>query len=81
MRTFTKENVQAVYDEVDRRIGLDVKNGYVPAEDGYILAETIEEYRKTVLQGVYSVLMTLSADWPTVRQMCDEEEERRGWKA
>lgn len=76
---YTREDIQAVYDEVERRVQCDIKNGYLTAEDGYIPAGAIENYRGVLLQGVYSVLMTLSDDWPNVRQMCLEEEESRKW--
>lgn len=76
---YTRKDIQAVYDEVERRIQMDIKNGYLADDNGYIPAEAIESYRGILLQGVYSVLMTLSDDWPNVRQTCLEEEESRKW--
>ena len=77
---YTREDIQSVYDEVERRIQMDIKNGYLTDKDGYIQPETISEYRDTILQGVYATFMILSDDWPNVCQMCIEEEESRGWK-
>lgn len=77
---FTGKDIQAVYDEVERRIQMDIKNGYLTDENGCIPAEAVKEYREIALQGVYATFMTLSDDWPNVSQMCLEEEENRGWK-
>lgn len=76
-RIYSKADVQAVYDEVDRRINMRVKDGELAAEDGYTYPEAIESCRLEMLQGVYSVLMVLSSNWPEVRIMCDNEEECR----
>ena len=76
-RVYSEADVQAVYDEVDRRINAGIKEGDFTSEDGYIYPETINSYRRDVLQGVYSVLMVLSSNWPEVRIMCENEEERR----
>lgn len=78
-RIYSKADVQAVYDEVDRRISRGIKDGEFAAEDGYTYPEAIESYRLEMLQGVYSVLMVLSSNWPEVRIMCENEEEHRGY--
>lgn len=70
----TSEQVGAVFDEMERRISIDVREGYIEAQD-------IPEYRKAMLQGVYGTLMAISANWPDVVRMMDVEEENRGyWK-
>ena len=79
MMKYTREDIHAVYDEVNRRVQCDINDGYLTDEEGYIPAEAIKEYRKTILQGVYATFMMLSDDWPFVRQMCLEEGENRGW--
>lgn len=78
-RIYSEADVQAVYDEVDRRIKAGIKDGELAAEDGYTYPEAINSYRLDMLQGVYSVLMVLSSNWPEVRIMCENEEERRGY--
>lgn len=70
---FTQEQVKAVYDEVDRRIELDIKDGDFKWES------EIVEYRKAMLQGVYSVLMSLAPNrnWQDTTWWIQEEEEKR----
>ena len=76
---FTKEDIEKVYEEVNRRLKIDVEDAF---NDGIedISVNDILECRNGMLQGVYSVLMVLSADWPEVRWMCDEAEEAQYWE-
>lgn len=76
---FTPNDIEAVYDEVDRRIDSAIRNGDFTDEKGEIHMDAVDDCRADMLQGVYSVLMTLSKDWPSVSQMCSAEEEQRGY--
>lgn len=69
-------NVKDVFDEVDRRMEVEMKEGGFA---GWTQDE-VNTYRDAMLQGVYSVLIVLAKDWPAVVWMCDSEEERRRWK-
>ena len=69
--SFGAAHVEGVYDEIDRRIEMLIRDGLTP--------DDIKEERKSMLQGVYSTLMTLSSNWPDVRSCCDREEEKRGY--
>lgn len=72
---FTKQEIEAVYAEVERRIESDVRDGAFENQD------EINEYRKAMLQGVYSALMVLSKDWSAVvTHMIDPIEEDLYWK-
>ena len=70
---FTQEQVEAVYDEIDRRIDFMLKNGEFKWE-----AEIVE-YRKAMFQGAYSVLMSLAPNrnWQDTTWWIHEEEEKR----
>lgn len=63
---FEKEQVRAIYDEVDRRLRNDARdvNEY----------ELIQE-RRAMLQGVYSVFCAVASNWPDVCEWTDELEE------
>lgn len=65
---FDKEQIKAIYDEVDRRILLLI-------EDDYYTEREINNERRAMLQGVYSVLSSLASNWPEVRYWIDEIEE------
>lgn len=65
------EHVQKAYNEVERRLELDISYGALPTEYEYI------ERRNAMLQGVYSVLMMLSDNWPETRSFCDRVEQER----
>ena len=67
-----REQVAKIYDEVDRRIDLLIR-------DDVLDAEQIREERISMLQGVYSTLMAISSNWPDVRYWCDQEEEERNY--
>ena len=71
---FTKEDVERVYDEVERRIQIDVRDDCFDTQDEII------EYRNAMLQGVYGTLMVLASNWPDVRSMTDVIEEAWHWK-
>lgn len=69
---FTREDVERVYDEVERRLEVDKACGAFTNE-----AE-IRECRNAMLQGVYGTLMTLASNWSDVRcKMIDPIEEER----
>lgn len=63
---FEKDQIQAVYDEVARRM----QQFYT---DEYTEREAEEEHR-AMRQGVYSVLSSLAINWPEVRCWTDEIE-------
>lgn len=69
-------NVEDVFDEVDRRMEVEMKEGGFAG----CTQDEVNEYYNAMLQGVYSVLIVLAKDWPAVARMCDSEEERRRWK-
>nr|DAK03046.1 MAG TPA: hypothetical protein [Caudoviricetes sp.] len=64
---FEKDQIQAVYDEVARRM----QQFYT---DEYTEREAEEEHR-AMRQGVYSVLSSLAINWPEVRYWIDEIED------
>lgn len=65
---FDKEQIKAIYDEVDRRM-------YLMIADDYYTEADINNERRAMMQGVYSVLSTLASNWPEVRSWTDEIEE------
>lgn len=74
---FEEEDISRVYDEVERRLEIDVSDLYEDGISGKELNRIITETRLAMLQGVYSTLMTLSADWPDVVQKIGKEENER----
>ena len=67
---YIKDDVERVYDEVDRRIADYIK------DDAFEWLSDMIEYRKAMLQGVYSTLMVTASNWPDVAAWCREIEER-----
>ena len=65
--TFEKEQIKVIYDEVERRIRAFI-------DDDYYTEPEINEERRAMMQGVYSVLSTLASNWPEVRNWTDEIE-------
>lgn len=77
---FTEEQVEAVYDEVDRRLQSDIADGYFYDRNGHFDECGFEEYRSAMLQGVYSALMSLSNNWSdVVCYMINPIENQRYW--
>lgn len=74
---FEKEDISRVYDEVQRRLEIDVRDLCEDGISGEELTNIIRETRLAMLQGVYSTLMVLSLDWPDVVQMTAKEENER----
>lgn len=71
---FTREDIERVYDEIDRRIDADKACGLFTNES------EIKEYRNAMMQGVYGTLMALASNWSDVRcTMIDPIEEVRYW--
>lgn len=72
MLNLTKEDIVDVYDELDRRINMDIEDKTIPAR-------YIEEERKARLQGVYGTLMALVPikNWREIVWWIDEIEEER----
>ena len=73
---FTRQDIEKVYDEFDRRMLIDIMDGTIPdcIERNYI-------YRDR-LQGVYGTIMALASDenWREVVWWIDEIERKRyGW--
>lgn len=56
---FTPNDIEAVYDEIDRRIDAEIRDGDFTDEKGEIHMDAVDDCRADMLQGVYSVLMTL----------------------
>lgn len=67
---YKREDIERIYDEVDRRIEMEIKDG------GFKYISEVVEYRKAMLQGVYSTLMVTAKDWPQVVFWTDQIEER-----
>lgn len=76
---FTPNDIEAVYDEVDRRIDSAIRNGDFTDDEGYIQGKAVNECRYDMLSGVYAALSVLAKNWPSVVAMCDTEEEQRGY--
>ena len=72
MHHFTKEDIIKVYDELDRRMELDIEDGTVPRR-------YIEEERRARLQGLYGTIMVLvsNKEWQQIVWWIDEIEEER----
>ncbi len=70
---FTREQLEAAYNELDRRLEMNQEDGMYDRRQWFI------EDRKAYLQGLYGTLMVLSADWPTVASWCRLIEEERGY--
>lgn len=65
---FEKEQIEAIYDEVDRRMLMAIN------DDCFENEYEIMRERRTMHQGVYSVLSVLAINWPEVRSWTDEVE-------
>ena len=70
---YTKEQIEAVYGEVSRRLTQMVENE--DFEDDF----DRKEYQKAMLQGVYSALIATATNWPEAAKWCCEAEEKLGW--
>ena len=68
---YTREMVEAIYDEMDRRIELDIASGCFRWE------REIVEARKTMLQGIYSVMMVTASNWSELTWTLEEIEAER----
>lgn len=73
-RTLTREDIESVYDELDRRMYVDVKDGTIPYSERWI-----REERASRLQGVYGTLMALvpNRNWQDITTWIHEIEEKR----
>lgn len=70
---YTKEQIEAVYDEVSRRLT------QMAADDDFEDYFDRKEYQKAMLQGVYSALIATATNWPEAEKWCCEAEEKLGW--
>ena len=68
---YTKEQVKAIYDEIERRLYQMV------FEDSFENDFERLEYQKAMLQGFYSALMVTASNWLEVRSWIDEIEAGR----
>lgn len=66
---YTREDIEAVYDEVDRRVEY-------PYGDFENICERWD-YRNAMLQGVYTALMVQARNWTEVASWCSEIEYSR----
>lgn len=71
----TKADIERVYDEFDRRLGMDMREAYY---DGHIDID-IDGTRRDRLQGVYGTLMVLvpQDNWSEIVFWIDEIERER----
>lgn len=65
----TRDQVSAIYDELDRRTADLLRD--------QLTIDEIELTREEMMQGIYCALITISADWPAVCEMCRREEDER----
>lgn len=74
MVTITKQDVEKIYDELDRRIQLDIEDGTIPNKDKWIWDE-----RASRLQGVYGTMMAIvsNENWQKIVWWKDDIEEER----
>lgn len=68
---YTRKQIEAVYDEIDRRVMLEVNDGT------FETVTEVSDYRNAMLQGTYSALMVQAKNWPQVVRWCDEIEAKR----
>ena len=68
---YTREMIEAIYDEMDRRIELDIANGCFKWE------REIVEARKTMLQGIYSAMTITASNWLELAWTISEIESER----
>lgn len=74
MVRLTKDDIEKIYDELDRRINEDIKDGNLPAREKYI-----SEERASRAQGVYGTIMAIvpNDNWRDIVWWMDEIEEKR----
>lgn len=72
MIILTKEDITKVYNELDRRMDMDIADGTIPMR-------YIDEERKARLQGVYGTIMAIvpNRNWQDIVWWIDEIEEER----
>lgn len=72
MIILTKEDITKVYNELDRRMDMDIADGTIPKR-------YIDEERKARLQGVYGTIMAIvpNRNWQDIVWWIDEIEEER----
>lgn len=76
---FNKEQIEKVFDEVQRRIEMEVFEARAAGQQ--VTLGDIKDLKADVMQGVYSALMVLCGNWSEVVPMMDEiERERSGWE-
>ena len=75
--TFTREQVAAAYDEIIRRLNLEITeaDSFLP---DLLTKDDIDNNAYHLVQGLYSVFSSLAANWPEVREWTDKEEDERG---
>lgn len=69
--TFSREQVERVYDEMERRLAPLISTGILKTD------KEIKDCRSDMLQGVYGTLMVLADNWTEVRRWADRIEEER----
>lgn len=70
---YTKEQIEAVYGEVSRRLSMMI------CDDSFEDEFDRREYQNAMLQGVYSALIATATNWPEAAKWCCEAEEKLGW--
>ena len=75
--TYTREQVQAAYNELKRRIDGDVFE-YPDLHDGRDMPQDVYfDLCYDMTQGLYSAFMATAANWPEICQWIPEEETKR----
>ncbi len=78
----TKDDINRIYDEMERRLDKDIKELY---EDGYFNDKNQDEYTKDMrynrMQGVYGTLMAITTDdeWRDLVWIIYKVDQERGY--
>lgn len=67
---YTREQIERVYEEVMRRISNEVGLG------AFSTISEINDFKRNLCQGIYSVLLATSANYPECIQWCIEMESK-----
>lgn len=75
--TYTREQVQAAYDELKRRVNLEVEEYPELYDDQDMPESDYFEMVRFMTNGLYSVFMATATNWPEIVQWIQEEETKR----
>ena len=78
--TYTREQVQAAYDELKRRVNLEVEEYPELYDDQDMPESDYFEMVRLMTNGLYSVFMATATNWPEIVQWIPEEETKRAFR-